>query len=51
MPARVLIVDDHELVRKGVRRLFAKYDSFGSAAKPKMALRQFAWSQSFHLTL
>ena len=28
MPARVLIVDDHEIVRKGVRMLFANYDSF-----------------------
>ena len=28
MTARVLIVDDHEIVRKGVRTLFANNDSF-----------------------
>jgi DNA-binding NarL/FixJ family response regulator len=28
MPARILIVDDHESVRKGVRTLFANNDSF-----------------------
>jgi len=28
MAARILIVDDHEIVRKGVRMLFANYDSF-----------------------
>jgi DNA-binding NarL/FixJ family response regulator len=28
MPARLLIVDDHEVVRKGVRTLFANNDSF-----------------------
>src|ERR1700733_11121820 len=42
MPARVLIVDDHELVRKGVRRLFAKYDSFevcGEAQNGMEAIR------------
>jgi DNA-binding NarL/FixJ family response regulator len=27
MPARILIVDDHEIVRKGVRMLFANNDS------------------------
>ena len=27
MPARILIVDDHEIVRKGVRKLFANNDS------------------------
>ena len=42
MPARLLIVDDHELVRKGVRRLFAKYDSFevcGEAQNGMEAIR------------
>jgi PleD family two-component response regulator len=28
MAARILIVDDHEIVRKGVRMLFDNYDSF-----------------------
>src|ERR1700686_3994767 len=28
MPARLLIVDDHEVVRKGVRMLFSNTDSF-----------------------
>jgi len=28
MPARILIVDDHEIVRKGVRALFTNNDSF-----------------------
>jgi DNA-binding NarL/FixJ family response regulator len=28
MPARLLIVDDHEVVRLGLRALFAKYESF-----------------------
>jgi DNA-binding NarL/FixJ family response regulator len=28
MPIRILIVDDHEIVRNGVRTLFAKNDSF-----------------------
>jgi DNA-binding NarL/FixJ family response regulator len=28
MPARLLIVDDHEVVRLGLRALFAKYDSY-----------------------
>jgi DNA-binding NarL/FixJ family response regulator len=28
MPARILIVDDHEIVRKGVRTLFTNNDSF-----------------------
>jgi DNA-binding NarL/FixJ family response regulator len=28
MPSRLLIVDDHEIVRKGVRTLFANNDSF-----------------------
>jgi DNA-binding NarL/FixJ family response regulator len=28
MPARILLVDDHESVRKGVRTLFAHNDSF-----------------------
>ena len=28
MPARLLIVDDHEVVRLGLRALFAKCDSF-----------------------
>jgi DNA-binding NarL/FixJ family response regulator len=27
MPARILIVDDHEIVRRGVRMLFANNDS------------------------
>jgi DNA-binding NarL/FixJ family response regulator len=27
MPARILLVDDHEIVRKGVRTLFANNDS------------------------
>jgi len=42
MPARILIVDDHEVVRKGVRRLFAKYDSFevcGEAQNGMEAIR------------
>ena len=45
MPARLLIVDDHELVRKGVRRLFAKYDSFevcGEAQNGMEAIRMVA---------
>jgi DNA-binding NarL/FixJ family response regulator len=28
MPTRLLIVDDHEVVRLGLRALFSKYDSF-----------------------
>jgi DNA-binding NarL/FixJ family response regulator len=28
MPTRLLIVDDHEVVRLGLRSLFAKHDSF-----------------------
>jgi DNA-binding NarL/FixJ family response regulator len=28
MPARILIVDDHEIVRKGMRTVFANNDSF-----------------------
>ncbi len=28
MPSRLLIVDDHEVVRLGLRALFAQYDSF-----------------------
>jgi DNA-binding NarL/FixJ family response regulator len=42
MPARVLIVDDHEIVRKGVRMLFANYDSFevcGEAQNGMEAIR------------
>src|SRR6266581_2891105 len=33
MPARLLIVDDHEVVRLGVRMLFAKDDSFEVCAE------------------
>jgi DNA-binding NarL/FixJ family response regulator len=42
MPSRVLIVDDHEFIRKGVRRLFAKHDSFevcGEAQNGMEAIR------------
>jgi DNA-binding NarL/FixJ family response regulator len=42
MPARLLIVDDHEVVRKGVRTLFANYDSFevcGEAQNGMEAIR------------
>ena len=42
MAARVLIVDDHEIVRKGVRMLFANYDSFevcGEAQNGMEAIR------------
>jgi DNA-binding NarL/FixJ family response regulator len=42
MPARLLIVDDHEVVRKGVRLLFANNDSFevcGEAQNGMEAIR------------
>jgi DNA-binding NarL/FixJ family response regulator len=42
MPARLLIVDDHEVVRKGVRTLFAHNDSFevcGEAQNGMEAIR------------
>jgi len=42
MPARLLIVDDHEVVRKGVRMLFANNDSFevcGEAQNGMEAIR------------
>jgi DNA-binding NarL/FixJ family response regulator len=42
MPARLLIVDDHEVVRKGVRTLFANNDSFevcGEAQNGMEAIR------------
>src|SRR6266849_6152757 len=42
MPARLLIVDDHEVVRKGVRTLFARNDSFevcGEAQNGMEAIR------------
>src|ERR1700686_725382 len=42
MPARLLIVDDHEIVRMGVRILFAKNDSFevcGEAQNGMEAIR------------
>jgi DNA-binding NarL/FixJ family response regulator len=42
MPARLLIVDDHEVVRLGVRMLFAKDDSFevcGEAQNGMEAIR------------
>jgi len=42
MAARLLIVDDHEIVRKGVRMLFARNDSFevcGEAQNGMEAIR------------
>src|SRR5216684_1842176 len=42
MAARLLIVDDHEIVRKGVRMLFANNDSFevcGEAQNGMEAIR------------
>ena len=42
MPARVLIVDDHAVVRKGVRMLFANNDSIevcGEAQNGMEAIR------------
>jgi DNA-binding NarL/FixJ family response regulator len=42
MPARILIVDDHEIVRKGVRTVFANNDSFevcGEAQNGMEAIR------------
>ena len=42
MPARLLIVDDHEVVRKGVRMLFSNTDSFevcGEAQNGMEAIR------------
>src|ERR1700686_447683 len=42
MPARLLIVDDHEVVRKGVRMLFANNDAFevcGEAQNGMEAIR------------
>ena len=42
MPPRLLIVDDHEVVRKGVRMLFANTDSFevcGEAQNGMEAIR------------
>jgi DNA-binding NarL/FixJ family response regulator len=42
MPARLLIVDDHEVVRTSVRMLFAKSDSFdvcGEAQDGMQAIR------------
>ena len=42
MPSRLLIVDDHEVVRKGVRMLFANSDSIeicGEAQNGMEALR------------
>src|ERR1700686_4299260 len=35
MPARLLIVDDHEVVRKGVRMLFSNTDSFEVCGEAK----------------
>ena len=45
MPARILLVDDHESVRKGVRTLFAHNDSFeicGEAQNGTDAIRMVA---------
>jgi DNA-binding NarL/FixJ family response regulator len=45
MPARILIVDDHESVRRGVRTLFANDDSFevcGEAQNGLEAVRMVA---------
>jgi DNA-binding NarL/FixJ family response regulator len=42
VPARILIVDDHEIVRKGVRTVFANNDSFevcGEAQNGMEAIR------------
>ena len=42
MPARILIVDDHEIVRRGVRTVFANTDSFevcGEAQNGMEAIR------------
>ena len=42
MPARLLIIDDHEVVRKGVRMLFANNDAFevcGEAQNGMEAIR------------
>jgi DNA-binding NarL/FixJ family response regulator len=35
MPARILLVDDHESVRRGVRTLFANNDSFEMCGEAK----------------
>jgi len=48
-PPVSLIVDDHEVVRLGVRMLFAKDDSYEVVAKPKTELKQFARSQNYYL--
>jgi DNA-binding NarL/FixJ family response regulator len=45
MPARILLVDDHESVRRGVRTLFANNDSFevcGEAKDGTDAIRMVA---------
>jgi DNA-binding NarL/FixJ family response regulator len=45
MPARILLVDDHESVRRGVRTLFANNDSFeicGEAQNGTDAVRMVA---------
>ena len=43
MPARLLIVDDHEVVRRGVRNVFANNESFqicGEAQNGQEAIRK-----------
>jgi DNA-binding NarL/FixJ family response regulator len=45
MPARILIVDDHEIVRRGVRTVFTNKDSFevcGEAQNGLEAVRMVA---------
>lgn len=44
-PIRVLLVDDHDLIRQGLARAFERQDDFeicGEAASVAQALRQFA---------
>ena len=48
MPARVLIVDDHPVVRQGIKSLLSNYDTFevvGEAATGETAVDQFRSSR------
>ena len=51
MAVKILIADDHEIVRQGIRRVLEVKPEWEICAKPPMARKPSAWPRSFLPTL